>query len=276
MLSAKNTLKKIRMLVFFMLATAMLNACNSSSSDVESFQVKLSAQQENPAINGEHKGVGNVNIDTETGEISGSIALSNLTGDATAAHIHTGDAGVNGAVVLALAADPTNKKHFIIPNGSKLNSEELKTLLRAGLYFNVHTQAHPSGEVRGQIIPNNYKVSYVTLSGKNEVPMNSSKATGHAYITTETTKDHKIRATMTVNNLDTANAAHLHLGKAGVNGAVIIGFLKQEDDASHWRLVKGSKLIDADYETFLKGGLYLNVHSPAFPSGELRGQVIPK
>ena len=84
--------------------------------------------------------------------------VSGLTGNVTAAHIHTGTVGVGGGVLYPLA-------YTAIPNGAifygalvLLDPAHASALLSGGLYANVHTAAHTGGEIRGQIIP-------VALSG---------------------------------------------------------------------------------------------------------------
>jgi hypothetical protein len=37
----------------------------------------------------------------------------------------------------------------------------------------------------------------------------------------------------------------------------------------------GAKLTDAQYDAYKAGGLYVNVHSAAYPGGEIRGQLKP-
>ena len=70
-----------------------------------------------------------------------------------------------------------------------------------------------------------------------------------------------------------ATAAHIHLGKAGTNGMVVIGLVKNGDNA--WSVPPGAKLTDEQYKAYLAGELYVNVHSAANKGGEIRGQLMP-
>jgi hypothetical protein len=73
-------------------------------------------------------------------------------GNATAAHIHTGIAGVSGAVLypLTLTGGGTGATgtQAILP-------ADLAALMATppALYANAHTAANPGGEIRGQILP---------------------------------------------------------------------------------------------------------------------------
>jgi len=264
-----------RSVSFATIVVVSISACNSSSSELEKISVTLSGLQENPSVAGNRAGTGNIEVNTETGEISGSVVVNNLTGTATATHIHTGDAGKNGGVVIALTQDPSDSSKFNVPNGSTLNAVQLEKLLMAGLYLNVHTQQNPGGEVRGQIIPDNYTVARVTLSAAEEVPANTATTTGIAYLTVENNNDHKVRSHMKLIDLDGATGAHIHAGTMGTNGDVVLGFVKDIDDTSMWSLPNNSKLSKTSYDAFTKDGLYLNVHTPTFPAGEVRGQIKP-
>jgi hypothetical protein len=268
-------IKTLAVTASFAIIMAGVGACNSSTSNTKSISVSLSGEQENPPVTGNRAGSGTIEIDTSTGAISGSITVKNTTGNPTAAHIHSGDAGKNGGVMIALTQDSTNSNKFTVPNGSQLSSAQLETLLMASLYINVHTQSHPAGEVRGQIIPDNYSVARVALLGANQVPSNTSTASGHAYVTVATSGDYKVRANIKLTDLDGATAAHIHAGAAGVNGDVVVGFAKNSSNSSVWELPTGSKFTKDAYSAFLNDGLYINIHSPALPKGELRGQIKP-
>jgi len=65
-----------------------------------------------------------------------------------------------------------------------------------------------------------------------------------------------------------ASAAHVHRGAAGVDGAIVADL-----GASGRRVRARVDLSPSDLANLLAGGLYVDVHSHAFPSGEIRGQV---
>ena len=76
-------------------------------------------------------------------------ATGNLSGPATLAHFHgPAPIGANAAVALAFA-QPVASPY----EGRAMLTQQQAADLLAGLwYVNVHTAAHPGGEMRGQMI----------------------------------------------------------------------------------------------------------------------------
>lgn len=163
------------------LALASAWALADSGSDSRTIKAHLSGYQEVPVVStaggGEFKG----KINKQTGEIEYQFSYSGMQGTVTQAHIHLGQAGVNGGIMvwlcqslanpapLAVAAStpsctsPDFSSNGVItaasvvgPGGNQqLGAGELAELvsaLRAGVaYVNVHTNLSPGGEIRGQL-----------------------------------------------------------------------------------------------------------------------------
>ena len=111
----------------------------------------------------------------------------------------------------------------------------------------------------------------VNLSGDHEVPPVSTSASANGTIAVS--PDKSVSGSITVSGMD-ATAAHIHEGAPGKNGPVIIPLSKGSDNT--WSVPAGAKLKDAQYQSYLAGNLYVNVHSPAHKGGEIRAQLTPK
>ncbi len=68
-----------------------------------------------------------------------------------------------------------------------------------------------------------------------------------------------------------ANACHIHLAPAGVNGGVIITLVQSGGMAG---TITGGGNIGANQAAMQAAGTYVNLHSDVFPLGELRGQIV--
>ena len=69
----------------------------------------------------------------------------------------------------------------------------------------------------------------------------------------------------------TATNSHIHKGAAGVSGGVVFGFTSPITSPVNYTSVA----LDAAQEADLNANLYyVNIHSAAFPGGEIRGQLI--
>ena len=110
-----------------------------------------------------------------------------------------------------------------------------------------------------------------TLSGANEVPPNSSTASGLSKIVIGS--DRTVTGSVAYSGV-TATAAHIHQGAAGTNGPVIVPFTKTTEGT--FVPAPNARLTDEQYASYLAGNLYFNIHSAAYPGGEIRTQLRPK
>ncbi len=147
----------------------------------------LSPANEVPAVTVASEGSGDeilsgISFDTVTRELSfavgyGSSALfTDLTGPATAAHIHgpapaTGSAAPIHDFVAAgqhlAAGDPA--KGGVILGLVVLDETEAQALLDGLYYINIHTAQNPAGEIRGQLVAEINEAPTVTCPASVEV-----------------------------------------------------------------------------------------------------------
>jgi len=111
-------------------------------------------------------------------------------------------------------------------------------------------------------------VQSVSLSGANEVPPVETKASGTGNVIVN--PDRSVIATVTVTGMS-ATAAHIHMGPIGGNGPVIVPLTKSGDNT--FTAPAGMKITEQQYAAFEKGDTYVNVHSDAHKSGEIRAQL---
>jgi hypothetical protein len=120
----------------------------SSAASAQTVSVDLKGASEVPANNSTASGTGSISVAADK-SVSGKITTTGIEGKM--AHIHTGAAGANGPVLVGLTKDGDNG--WTVPAGAKFTDEQYAAYLAGGLYVNVHTAAHPGGEIRGQLLP---------------------------------------------------------------------------------------------------------------------------
>ena len=107
--------------------------------------IKLTGAQEVPPVSTSAAATGNISI-ADSGMVSGSITTTGI--EATAAHIHEAPMGKNGGVIVPLVK---NGATFSVPPNAKLTDAQMKAFKAGDLYVNVHSAAHPDGELRAQL-----------------------------------------------------------------------------------------------------------------------------
>lgn len=115
-------------------------------------------------------------------------------------------------------------------------------------------------------------VMTVHLAGTNEVPSNSTGATGIAIL--RLTNDKVLHSKVIVDvpeGVGTLTASHIHQGAAGINGPVRIFLCHNADE---FGLNIATPLTDAQYTILTTAEhLYVNAHSTVYPGGLVRGQI---
>jgi hypothetical protein len=251
--------------------TAQSGDVTVTVQNVTQFSPKLSATEEVPAGESAGTGQADLTVNLVTGELSGTLAVSGIV--PTAAHIHDAFAGANGDVLIPLDQDPGDPGLFAVPAGATLDAAGVDRLLAGALYLNAHTAAAPGGEIRGQLLPAGFVLYFTDLDGAASVPPVDTDASGRAATTFDPATGALVVQAQT-EGIDDATDAHVHDAYAGDAGAVLIGLAQDPIDPAHW-FVEDGKLNAAGADALTAGRLYVNVHSPDHPGGEIRGQILP-
>lgn len=114
----------------------------------------------------------------------------------------------------------------------------------------------------------------VTMTPRQEVPPPAAPA-GAAGVFTATVADagalRSIRWTLTFRNLSgKAVAAHIHAGKRGVAGGVLLALCAPCKTGATGRATIAGDTADA----LERGTAYVNVHTAKNAAGEIRGQIV--
>jgi hypothetical protein len=129
-------------------AAAVLLAAGAGLASAATVHVRLTGAQEVPKVHTMGRGTGVIEV-SHDGAVRGSITTHGVK--ATMAHIHEAAPGKNGPPIIVLKRGPHGT--WLVPAGSKLSAGEYKAFLAGDLYVNVHSRAHPGGEIRGQLKP---------------------------------------------------------------------------------------------------------------------------
>ena len=118
----------------------------------QTLHVPLTGTQGVPPVETGGKGMADLTYDPDTRVVTWNITYSGLSGPATMAHFHGPAAkGENAGVQIWLSkqGSPADKP---IKGQATLTPEQAKDFAAGNWYVTVHTQAHPAGEIRGQVL----------------------------------------------------------------------------------------------------------------------------
>lgn len=155
-------MSKIKLMLFVILSTILTVSVGFAAD--KSFQAKLTGNDEVPSVKTKAKGEVKLKLSSDGKELSYKLSVKNIE-NATAAHIHSGMKGKNGPPLANLFTGPKKEGKFSgnLSEGTITDKDltgeligksldDLVKLIKTGdTYVNVHTDANPNGEIRGQI-----------------------------------------------------------------------------------------------------------------------------
>jgi hypothetical protein len=159
-MSIKVTLATIAIIVALGSMTA--NGFINSALGQQSFSAELTGGDEVPPVDTNATGIANFQNNVQT--VNYQLSVNDLV-NVTQAHIHRGEEGENGKIVVTLynSTMPTGPKSGLLSQGNITAANlqgplagrpltDLISIMENGTaYANVHTKDFPLGEIRGQI-----------------------------------------------------------------------------------------------------------------------------
>lgn len=118
---------------------------------------------------------------------------------------------------------------------------------------------------------------YATLSGAQEVP-SKGDADGSASVTLTLSGDKGICYVIRPRRLETPRMAHIHTGRKGKAGRILVGLFTTSRRPVNGRIAGCARITPAQIAKIRArpGAFYVNVHTARYPSGAARGQLSAK
>lgn len=278
-------MRQLRIIIVFSILSLVTSAALG-----QTLGAVLTSGQEVPPRSSPGFGNASVTFDATRQNVTVTITVSNLGSPINNFHIHEGPAGANGPVIINLIGLGGAFVNGTMTGTFPVAADVAQRMLQnpGNFYVNVHTQQFPGGVVRGQLAyVNGGSITYAAeLRPGNEVPPANSAAFGSAFVVFDLVNN-SIAWEANTSGITNATASHIHRNAAGANGPVIINFATSAGQIAGGR-TKGSGPISAfQSANFLPSdltalasaataaGYYVNIHSSAFPGGEVRGQLVP-
>ena len=229
------------------------------------FYALLDGSQETPPVATDASGTAWLVLNKSLSSLNYRITYANLQGQFTDAHFHLGAVGVGGGVVNPITSSFSGNTGS--GTWSNLPDSLLADLIKGDLYLNVHSSAHPGGEIRGQVLLNDGIAFMASLDGNQDVPPISTSGSGTAVLSFN---NDTLNYQITVAGLSSAlTHAHFHLAVSGSNGGIVEPINYTDSTTSSiW-----TNIDDTTLAQLAMGNIYLNIHSANHPAGEIRGQV---
>lgn len=156
---------KVRQLLVFatLLVLALALALPAAAGSQRNFRAHLAGRNEVPPVDTLAQGQAILHFSDDASSLSYKLIVANIK-DVVAAHIHCGEAGVNGPVGVTLHVGLVEGRFdgvlaeatVMAPDDGNAcgwtDLGDVRAAIQSGAaYVNVHTLANPPGEIRGQV-----------------------------------------------------------------------------------------------------------------------------
>jgi hypothetical protein len=227
----------------------------------------------------------------------------------TGLHIHNGPVGVNAPVVIDTGTNGTSTAVTNVTRGNIFRIVEINSSNTTGIaalnglftdpsqyYVNMHTTVNPGGVIRGQLTPTNVYVFFNQMTQAEENPPTGVNGFADSMTYVRIDRDSTgnvvggaVSFNVHAHQMDagtTFTGLHIHNGKVGVNGPVVINTglsatnTVTADAGGDSSISREIEIRPADSAfDFLRGlvenpeNYYVNIHTTQFPGGVVRSQL---
>ena len=270
------------------LTTATPSAQAGSSELANAFAATLNGIQQTPPRQTSAAGSGTVVINPVTRQMTATLTTTGVAG--IDAQIRQGQPNEIGITIFPMTETPRGSG--IWAASATLTDAQVNAFRASGFYFNVSSTTFIDGEIRGQILPQTAGSSSLgapapantvssvisnatflaALRGTQEVPPTTSAALGSGTLLVNPVTRQFSAAVTTIGIAGTA--VRIYEAPPGSTGAIMITLGESSPGSGVW--VAQGTLTDAQLVSVQGSNTYFNVHSAAFPNGEIRGQILPQ
>jgi hypothetical protein len=248
-----------------MIGSVCLALCASAQAQRHCYSAVIDASQEVPPNGSTATGRGKFVVDLAANKLYYSIRFTGLSSSETMAHIYGfAPPGMNAAPIHTLPSGNPKIGVFSYSSGQE------SSILSGLAYVNIHSSMFQSGEIRGQILPDNAPDScfFAMLEGAQVVPPTNSTASGAGFFAMDTSAN-TLDFFVEISGLSSAETIAAIHGYAprGMNGASLFFMALGSPKIGTW------SYSPADESNILAGLAYLDIHTAMFGGGEIRGQI---
>lgn len=232
---------------------------------VTEFNATMTGPEVTPPVYGtDAAGTGTFALDADRATLHYTVA--HRVEAPTAAHLHLGLAGEAGEVLL-----PLTMVDGAIEGTVAVTPAQATAIENGTAYVDVHTAAHPAGEIRGQIVRPGEVVYVAHLTGDQENPPTDATGAGLAAFLVDGTTN-RMRFMVRAAGLSAEpSSAVVAFGPAGLNGPLALDLADPKTPSSS--SFTGVRSVSSTEDLDL-GRWYVNLASARYPGGEVRGQIL--
>jgi hypothetical protein len=280
------------------------------------FRPVMSSVFEVPAVNLDAEGAALVDVEVNRDPQTGTITSGTVIFDVdyrfpnpvtiTGLHIHNGPFGVNAPVVIDTGTNATSTAVTAATRGNIFRVVDIPSSNTAGIaalnglftdptqyYINMHTTDNPGGVIRGQLSKNVFVFYNHMIQDEENPPTGvSGDANSMTYVRIDRDSTGNVvggAVSFNVNYVmggpQTFIGLHIHNGKIGANGPVVIN--TGISGSNPIMTTTGGGSINKEIEIrpgdgafdFMRGlvenpeNYYVNIHTTQFPGGVIRAQL---